>query len=179
MQPQNKSAIRKCKQHANKTAKNMQAKMQLKKKQTKKQKKCEKKCKFWNCAFLHFWEGLRSSKVQKLARTRGKCKKNVKKMQILELCIFAFLGGPPVFKSSKNCKNSRKMQNKQTNNAKKMQILELCMFCKKTNFQKLHIFRIFDCICFAFFCFFLGRGFWGCTFWLHCFFLHFNQVVKF
>ena len=119
MQPQNKSAIRKCKQHANKTAKNMQAKMQLKKKQTKKQKNVKKNANSGIVHFCIFWEGLRSSKVQKLARTRGKCKKNVKKMQILELCIFAFLGGPPVFKSSKNCKNSRKMQNKQTNNAKK------------------------------------------------------------
>ena len=52
--------------------------------------KCQKKIKFWNCAFFAFLGGppVRAPKVQKIPKTRGKCKKkcpptknNAKKMR--------------------------------------------------------------------------------------------------
>ena len=89
-----------------KKTKNMQKNMQ---------KKVRKKCNFWNCAFLHFWWGLRLElqNLTKTAKTQGTCKNNAKNMR-------------------KRC------QKKATN----MQILELCMCCKKNKFLEVACFLL-------------------------------------
>ena len=105
-------------------------------------------------------------------------KKSAEKMQLLELCIFAFLVGPPVrtAKSHKNCKNSRNMQKQCKKHAKKMPKKS----DKHANSGTVHVLQkkqisrscmFFACIC--------CRGFWGCTFWVHCFCICFAFLSSF
>ena len=169
------------------SATNMQTQMQ----------KIMKKNAASGCAFFCiFFGGLRSSKTKKTAKTRGTCKtqcgkkkknekhakkhakKSAEKMQLLELCIFAFLVGPPVrtAKSHKNCKNSRNMQKQCKKHAKKMPKKS----DKHANSGTVHVLQkkqisrscmFFACIC--------CRGFWGCTFWVHCFCICFAFLSSF
>ena len=119
-------------------------------KNAKNAKKYQKDKKHANCMFFAFFGGgfVRASNFSKIARNLGKMQKQCKKMR-------------------KNAKKMKKCE-------KKLQILEMCMFYK-TKFQKLHFFAFLIAFFFAFFCTFLGHGFWGCTFWVHFFacFLHF------
>ena len=134
----------------------------------------------WKCAHVHFWEGPRSSKIEKnektIKKTRGTCKKtcekhvkNAKNMQILELCIFCTFGGPPV--RAPKFKTLQKLEEnaKQNANSGTAHVL-----------QKKSRSCIFVCIfdCFFFFHFsgprLLGLHFLGALFFA-CFFI----LIKF
>ena len=141
MQPLDKSA-KKCKQNANKNA--IERKMR---------KNPNKKCKFWNCAFLHFWEGLRSSRIETTPKTRGKLK-----------TFFAFLWGPPVRapKVQKIGKTRGKCKNNAKKIRKKCKLWNCACFAKKSRSCVFLRFCLHLCCCF--FLHFPGARFLGLNF---------------